>query len=175
MISRLPGRDSTVTWLTLIDDLSSVSLERYAEIKAKRLDKPRKLQQALEELGHGAVVIHYLVMENKLHIILTTTEAQLSRGSKISSRELNHKIMDFRTTLQSPRQTPLPLAQELYQIIIGPIEQDLAQAGAQTLMLSLDGALRYLPMAALHDGQAFPHRAVPDSPLYCCCGNGYKR
>jgi CHAT domain-containing protein len=140
---------------TLIDGLSTVSLERYAEIKGKRLDKPRKLQQALEELGHGAVLIHYLVMENKLHIILTTTEAQLARTSTISSRELNHKIMDFRTTVQSPSRTPLLLAQELYQIIIGPIEQDLQQAGAQTLMLSLDGALRYLPIAALHDGKSF--------------------
>ena len=139
----------------LLDDLSKVSLEWTAEVKATRLDKPRKLQQALEELGHGAVVIYYLITENKLHIILTTTEVQLARDVEISSKELNHKIMDFRSSLQNPQQPALPQAQELYKIIIGPIERDLAQAGAQTLMLSLDGALRYLPMAALHDGQSF--------------------
>ena len=32
---------------------------------------------------------------------------------------------------------------------------DLALAGAQTLMLSLDGQMRYLPMAALHDGNHY--------------------
>ncbi len=139
----------------LLDDLSKISLEWTAEVKATRLDKPRKLQQALEELGHGAVVIYYLITENKLHIILTTTEIQLSRDVEITAKALNRKIMDFRNTLQNPRQPVLPQAQELYKIAIGPIERDLAQAGAQTLMLSLDGALRYLPVAALHDGQSF--------------------
>jgi CHAT domain-containing protein len=35
------------------------------------------------------------------------------------------------------------------------VEKDLKQAGAKTLMLSLDGALRYLPYAALHDGKEY--------------------
>ena len=139
----------------LIDDLSRASRERYAEVTAKRLDKPRKLQQALEELGHGAVVIHYLIIEDKLRIILTTTEIQLARDMEISSKELNHMIMAFRKTLQNPRQSPLKQSQELYRIIIGPIDQDLRQSGAQTLMLSLDGTLRYLPLTALHDGEHY--------------------
>jgi CHAT domain-containing protein len=50
---------------------------------------------------------------------------------------------------------PRPLAQELYQILIAPIEQDLRGAQAQTLMWSLDGVLRYLPLAALHDGERY--------------------
>jgi CHAT domain-containing protein/Tfp pilus assembly protein PilF len=138
-----------------IDTLSSVSKERYAEIKGKRLGKPRKLQQALRELGHGAVVIHYLITDDKLRIILTTTEVQLARDVDISSKDLNHMIMDYRLTLQSPRKSPLPQAQELYRIILAPIAKDLKQAGAKTLMLSLDGALRYLPVAALHDGECY--------------------
>jgi CHAT domain-containing protein len=139
----------------LVDALSSTSRERYAEIKEKRLDKPRKLQQALRELGHGAVVIHYLITDDKLRIILTTTEVQLSRDVDISSKELNHKIMDYRLILQNPRNSPLPQAEELYQIVLAPIDKDLKQVGARTLMLSLDGALRYLPIAALHDGQHY--------------------
>ncbi|MCK5188184.1 MAG: CHAT domain-containing protein, partial [Deltaproteobacteria bacterium] len=138
-----------------IDTLSSVSKERYAEIKGKRLGKPKKLQQALRELGHGAVVIHYLITDDGLRIILTTTDVQLARDVDISSKDLNRKIMDYRLTLQSPRKSPLPQAQELYQIILAPIAKDLKQAGAKTLMLSLDGALRYLPAAALHDGECY--------------------
>jgi CHAT domain-containing protein len=67
--------------------------------------------------------------------------------------------MDFRNTLQNPRSTPLSQAKELYQIVMAPIKEDLEQAGAKTLMLSLDGALRYLPVAALHDGE---HYVVED-------------
>ncbi|MBW1855048.1 MAG: tetratricopeptide repeat protein, partial [Deltaproteobacteria bacterium] len=133
---------------TLIDDLSSATRERYAEVKEKRLDKPRKLQQALRELGHGAVVIHYLITDDKLRIILTTTEVQLARDVAISSKELNHKIMDFRTTLQNPRRSPLSQALELYRLVLAPINEDLKQARAKTLMLSLDGALAVYTAAA---------------------------
>jgi CHAT domain-containing protein len=43
----------------------------------------------------------------------------------------------------------------LYDILVAPIEQDLQQAKAQTLMLSLEGALRYIPFSALHDGTSY--------------------
>ena len=36
---------------------------------------------------------------------------------------------------------------------MAPIAQELQQAQATTLMWSLDGVLRYLPLAALHDGE----------------------
>ncbi len=40
-------------------------------------------------------------------------------------------------------------------MLVGPIGDDLHQAGAKTLMLSLDDTLRYLPFAALHDGKRY--------------------
>ncbi|HEV8713174.1 MAG TPA: CHAT domain-containing protein [Candidatus Binatia bacterium] len=38
---------------------------------------------------------------------------------------------------------------------MAPVAKDLQDAKAETLMWSLDGALRYLPMAALHDGDQY--------------------
>lgn len=65
-------------------------------------------------------------------------------------------MLAFRQALQDPDSNPAPLAQELYQILIGPkLAQDLKQGGATTLMWSLDGVLRYLPVAALHDGHKY--------------------
>jgi CHAT domain-containing protein len=57
--------------------------------------------------------------------------------------------------LQNPKLDPLPLAQELYKILIGPVAKDLQKANAQVLMWSLDGVLRYLPVAALHNGRQY--------------------
>jgi CHAT domain-containing protein/tetratricopeptide (TPR) repeat protein len=139
----------------LMEALGQASKERYAEVKGKRLDKPRKLQQALKELGHSVVAIHYLITKDKLRIILTTPDVQLARDSAIASKDLNRKIHAYRQTLQRPTQNPLPRAKALYRIVLGPIEKDLAQAGAKTLMISLDGTLRYLPVAALHDGRQY--------------------
>jgi CHAT domain-containing protein len=64
-------------------------------------------------------------------------------------------VLAFREALQDRRRDPLPLAQELYGILVGPIAHDLEGAKAETLMWSLDGVLRYVPMAALHDGHEY--------------------
>ena len=47
-----------------------------------------------------------------------------------------------------------------YKILMGPVQADLDQAKAETLVWSLDGALRYVPMAALYDGKQYALREV---------------
>jgi CHAT domain-containing protein len=112
-------------------------------------------EASLKELGHGAVVAQYFIENDKVVILLTTPDAVVARESPIKRADLNALILGYRKTLSSPSQDPLPQAQALYKVLIGPIAGDLQQAGAQTLMLSLDDTLRYLPFAALHDGQKY--------------------
>jgi len=134
----------------LTDDLSRVSGKEYADP-----GNEEDLRQALKKLGHGAVLVHYLINDDKVRIILTTCNQQLAYDVEISSAELNQKIMSFRKTLQNPRRPYLEEAQELYKIFISPIDPDLKKVKAETLLLSLDGTLRYLPVAALHDGDRY--------------------
>src|SRR5436190_1015282 len=47
------------------------------------------------------------------------------------------------------------LREVLREIGGGPVAKDLEQAKAETLMWSLDGALRYVPLAALYDGERY--------------------
>jgi CHAT domain-containing protein len=47
------------------------------------------------------------------------------------------------------------LAQELYKILLCPVAKDLAKAKTQTIMWSLDGVLRYVPVSALNDGKQY--------------------
>lgn len=114
-----------------------------------------QLRATLTSLGHGAVLLQYLVTDTRVRIILTTPQVQIAREAQISAKELNRKIAAFRRVLQNPMLDPRPQAQALYQLLIAPVADDLKQAHAQTLMLSLDGSLRYLPMAALQDGGAY--------------------
>jgi CHAT domain-containing protein len=74
---------------------------------------------------------------------------------------LNRKIAVYRRILQNPTLDPRPLGQELYQLLFSPIADDLKQANAQTLMLSLNGSLRYLPMSTLYDGKAYLAERYP--------------
>ena len=74
---------------------------------------------------------------------------------KISAADLNRKVAAFREIIQNPRQDARPIAQELYKILLGKMADDLRKANAQTLMWSLDGTLRYVPLAALFDGKNY--------------------
>ena len=117
--------------------------------------KSSAFQPTLKELGHGAVLVQYIILPGKVRILLTTPSVIIAREAVSSEKELNSKIAAFRDILSDPYRDPLPQARALYDLLLGPIADDLRQAGASTLMLSLDGTLRYLPFAALHDGKGY--------------------
>jgi len=123
-----------------------------AEISASTVSE---LQPLIQGLGHDAVLLQYIVTDDNVSILLTTPGVQLARSSKISAAELNRQIFQYRRLLRDAKSDVLPASKALYQLLIAPVVQDLEQAGAKTVMLSLDGALRYLPFSALHDGNRF--------------------
>jgi CHAT domain-containing protein len=81
-------------------------------------------------------------------------------------KDLGQTIAAFRQALSSPIYDPQPLAQKLYHMLFlnpqlkGPtlaedLQAYLRDQKDKTLMWSLDGVLRYVPMAALHDGEQY--------------------
>jgi CHAT domain-containing protein len=89
-------------------------------------------------------------------VIVITATGTVAREYAIPEVELYNKVADFQHVLtQQPLGDPRPLALELYKILIGPVQADLDQAKAETLVWSLDGVLRYVPMAALFDGKQY--------------------
>jgi CHAT domain-containing protein/Tfp pilus assembly protein PilF len=123
--------------------------------KVDELRESEGLMQDVRDLGPGVVAICTLAAETKLHIILITPDIVIAREYPIGRAALEKKIVAFREALQDPNGDLRPQAQELYKILIGPIATDLDGANAQTLMWSLDGKLRYLPIAALYDGNKY--------------------
>lgn len=131
------------------------SPQRAKEFGAKELQSLRQLQTTLRQLGRGTVLIHTLLTDERLRLLLTTAEQQLHRDSPVTASELNRRIVAFRDALQTPGSALSAQARNLYQTLLGPLAEDLRQAQAETLLLSLDDTLRYLPFAALHDGRAY--------------------
>jgi len=128
------------------------------ELNAKVVDQLREeegFMEDLRELPAGTVAVYTLAGEDKFHMILRTPDAQKAYEFPIKAADLNRKIFEFRQAVGDPKVDPRPLAHELYQILIAPMADDLRQANAQTLMWSLDGALRYVPLAALYDGKQY--------------------
>lgn len=115
----------------------------------------RELQDLIKGIGPDTVLLQYYVTEDKVGMLLTTPGVQLAHSTPVKASELNRRIADFRRSLRNPKSHAIKESQALYQLLVAPVEQDLAQAGAKTIMLSLDGTLRYLPFGALHDGQRY--------------------
>jgi CHAT domain-containing protein/Tfp pilus assembly protein PilF len=133
----------------------AASADRQQELGEMNLASLRALQGTLRELGRGAVTLHYLVMDKRLWILLTTPTVQIKRESTITEAELNRLVGQYREAIAERAPNVKDLGKRLDDVLMAPVAEDLRQAQAKTLMLSLDGVLRYLPMAALYDGERY--------------------
>jgi len=136
-------------------DFAAKGAARTVELTEAGTQALQALRALLQGLGGDSVLLQLYLTDDRIHFLLTTPGVQLARSVSVPATELNRQIGQFRRLLRDPRSDPLPAAQALYRLLIAPVAQDLEQAGARTVMLSLDGALRYLPFGALHDGQRY--------------------
>ncbi len=95
--------------------------------------------------------VSMIVGKDVLNIIVTTSKTQRAHTAKISESAVNALVTDFRAALTSPQHDPRPLGQKLYDLLVKPVEADLAGINADKILWSMDGTLRYLPPAALWD------------------------
>ena len=106
-------------------------------------------------LTPGTVAVYTIVAPDRLYlIVLAPGRPAQARHTDITTDALYQKVRAFRWALTDPTVDPTPLAAELYHLLFGPIQKDLDDAHAATVLFSLDDALRYLPLAALYDDHA---------------------
>jgi len=135
----------------LSNELGNSQKARETEFQ---LRETQGLMEDLRDLGPGVVAMYTLVSEKKYRVILITPDTETAGEYPIDAADLDRMVLDFRQILRN-QFDPVPMAQELYRILIGPVEQKLRNARADTIMWSLDGLLRYLPVSALHDGDKY--------------------
>jgi len=126
------------------------------DVRVKELESG--LQADLKNWGaRDAVIISTIASEERLHLIVTTTTLQIPHTINIKATELNRLVSEFRAAVTNPCACvdPHPSGQRLYELLIKPIEADLKGAEAKTLLWSLDGTLRYVPLGALWDGRQY--------------------
>ncbi|MEP0751460.1 tetratricopeptide repeat protein [Trichocoleus sp. Lan] len=111
------------------------------------------LQDNLKKLAQDAVLLYPLILEDRLELVLITPYAPpIHQTVPVKREELNRTIVDFRSALKNPNANAKEPAQKLYNWLIQPIEAALKEANAQTIIYAPDGQLRYIPLAALYDG-----------------------
>jgi CHAT domain-containing protein/tetratricopeptide (TPR) repeat protein len=128
-------------------------LTRTARRQNLDLEYLTAIQDNLRNLEQDAVLLYPLILDDRLELILVTPYAPpIRRTVNVTRVDLNQTIVDLRHFLNSPFSTDSRPAQQLYQWLIQPIAADLAAAQAETIVYAPDGPLRYVPLAALQDG-----------------------
>jgi len=121
------------------------------------------LQNTLAKLGPRVVGIRLLLGEHHAYALLVSATTRKRFELKASSEDVRTAAFAALKAMGSPVADPRPQLNQLYSIVVAPLEDELkkleapaaGQAGVPTLLWSLDDALRYLPMGALYDGNRY--------------------
>ncbi len=137
------------------------------------------LKDYLKSLDHDnngkAVALHFLVYKGQISVIITAPTSQtVIQNPPFDDKEFNTMIYNYRDGIEklahlSSNATSSTTAskidelsrqkrdieKKLYHFIFQPVDQYLKEYGAVNLMVSLDGVLRYIPLASLWDGEHY--------------------
>jgi|GEM_PF-6302160 len=95
---------------------------------------------------------------DELELVLVTAEGKLIRQRLGATRaEIRRVAQEFRraiTDVKDPKGYLAP-SQELYKLLVEPLEENLQNQEIQNVAFLMDKGLRSLPLAALHDGEKF--------------------
>lgn len=137
-----------------------VSFAQKSETAYKVSDVPDllQLQKSIGDLNRQtkqkAVAVYQLVGENSFSALIVTAESIESVVTPIKASALNDKAKKLWNLLRSDRFDTKILSKELYDVVAAPALAKMP-SDTTTIMWSLDGNLRYIPMAALFDGDKF--------------------
>ncbi|HIK04670.1 MAG TPA: CHAT domain-containing protein [Trichormus sp. M33_DOE_039] len=121
--------------------------------------QPTQIDEIVDNANPATAVIYPIILADRLEVIV-----KLPRKTELSHYRTYIAKTEVETTLDNLRQKLEArytfrdrevLSQEVYNWLIKPAEQVLEQNQIKTLVFVLDGSLRNIPMAALHDGKKY--------------------
>lgn len=134
--------------------LASVT-DDQKETFANQFEAVGSQQAILEDFEQRTAILQVAAIGNATHIFVTLPSVTLHKQSDVSRTELSRLTFDALTAIEDRRPDAKDKLKTLYDIVVQPIAADLREAEVKVVMLNLDGFLRYLPFAALYDGERY--------------------
>ncbi len=144
-------------------------LEKNSESQKLSSEMLIGLQSELKEhKQENTVVLYPLLLKDRLELILVSANSPpIHRTVFVNQKEFNRAIAELRGGLTNRNRAKLLSEQnnqqsdsrviqpglKLYNWLIKPIESHLKLTQAKTIIYAPDGQLRYIPLAALFDGE----------------------
>lgn len=129
-------------------ELNNFFREACLEVEARPID----------DLDPTAAVLYPVILPDRLEVILSLPGQPLRHYATHQPQSvIEAGIQQMQISLRptSFTQERLIAAQQLYRWLLQPVAAELAQRQVKTLVFVLDGSLRGVPMAALHDGERY--------------------
>ncbi|WP_193921090.1 CHAT domain-containing protein [Desmonostoc muscorum] len=162
LLSPQPNRDHLIQARQVMEALQLAELDNFfgdACTKAKQVN--------IDQLDPYAAVIYPIILPNRLEVILKLPGSDNLRHyahANISETQIDAAVLQLQNSLKRPSTSLSQIkkeAKQLYDWLIQPFADELEstktreQSQIKTLVFVLDGSLRNLPMAVLHDGQRY--------------------
>ena len=171
--SRQPSSDEIQSYRRLEDHKKVSTAEYRALLKqaegafaspADENDKIGRISDTVEmqtelgnlnqQTGQKAVAVYTLVGENDFRALIVSPDGIKAFSTPVKGTELNDKVLKLWVLLQSDKYDTTVLSRQIYDHVFAPIEKELPK-DSTTIIWSLDGNLRYIPIGALFDGKKF--------------------
>jgi CHAT domain-containing protein/tetratricopeptide (TPR) repeat protein len=112
------------------------------------------LSSELRRAGPDAALAVFLLTQNHLRVLVATAKQQIEYRVPVDAADLQKEIGHFLEALNQ-RADVTASSRALYTTLAKPLDIAAQAAHAKRLVLWLDGALRYVPFAALNDGSHY--------------------
>lgn len=120
----------------------------------------------VDQVDQAAAVLYPIILPDQLAVIVSLPQSASQSDSHqtlldyytvpVTQEKLEITVNLLRDSLdQANDYRFLPPAQQLYDWLIRPIQDQLEASQVDTLVFVLDGVLRNIPMSVLHDGQQY--------------------
>lgn len=154
--------------LGILDLLKLTELQDFFGDECLEVTQPTSTFENIAK-SNNEVLVYSIILEEKTYIVLRLPNGKLkSYPVALTAKQVQSEVEQFRFALEDPGKADyFKLSQKLYNLLIRPLEADLAGAKPSALVFINDGILRNIPMAALHDGNDF---LIEKYPMYTALG-----
>ncbi|MEO0739465.1 MAG: CHAT domain-containing protein, partial [Cyanobacteria bacterium J06649_12] len=140
-----------------VREIDALQLARLEDFLSCNLTQQVDLDET--QLDPAAAIIYPIVLPDQLAVVVRlpqSDQVQFYR-TQLPAEEINRTLDKLRIQIEQPflSEQFFDLSQQVYDWLIRPVEASLIAQSIDTLVFVSDGALRNVPMAALHDGQRF--------------------
>ncbi len=116
----------------------------------------RQKEVALDQLDPGTAVLYPILLKDRTELLLSIGDTIHQFTVQATDEQIARMAVQFRRALERRNSHRYKMqASRLYDWLLRPAEDLLADAGIDTLVFVPDGALRNVPLAAFYDGRQF--------------------